>query len=108
MTEGGNDSSNEYCKETDTHHPLADLVEQFQQLKKQFTSLKSNTPQSTSTQELLQLTNKLQHLTMVLQPAPKSSEKPVHKTMQAYMGHPVCNTERINSHHNHAPRYPQI
>ena len=30
------------------------------------------------------LTDKLQYLTMPLQPAPQSSEEPVHKTMQAY------------------------
>ena len=77
-------SSNEYCEETNTHHPLVDLIEQFQQLGNQFASLKSNTPQSTPTEELLQLTDKLQHLTMALQPAPQSSEEPVHKTMQAY------------------------
>ena len=69
MPEGGNDSSDEYCEETDTHHPLADLLEQFQQLKNQFASLKSTTPQSTHT-ELLYLTDKLNHLTVALQPAP--------------------------------------
>ena len=30
---GVNDSSDEYCEETDTCHTLADLLEQFQQLK---------------------------------------------------------------------------
>ena len=39
----------------------------------------------TPTVELLQLIDKLQHLTMILQPDPQSSEEPVHKTMQAYM-----------------------
>ena len=29
VLEGDSDSSNEYCEETDTHHPLADLLEQF-------------------------------------------------------------------------------
>ena len=33
VLEGDNDSSNKYCEETDTGHPLADLLEQFQQLK---------------------------------------------------------------------------
>ena len=84
VLEGDNDLSEEYCKETDTHHPLVDLLEQFQQLKNQYVSLKSNTPQSTSTEELLLLTDKLKHLTMVLQPASQSSEYPVHNTMQAY------------------------
>ena len=70
MLEGDSDSSDEYCEETDTCHPLADLLEQFQQLKNQFVSLKSNTPQSTPTKELSQPTDKVQHLTMALQPAP--------------------------------------
>ena len=52
--------------------------------KNQFASLKSSTPQSTSKEELSQLTDKLQHLTMALQPTLESSEEPVHKTMQAY------------------------
>ena len=30
MPEEDNDSSNEYCEENDTHHPFADLLEQFQ------------------------------------------------------------------------------
>ena len=84
VLEGDNDSSDEYCEETDTHHPLADLLQQFQQLKNQFSSLKSNTAQSIPTEELSQLTSKLQHLTMVLQQALQSSEEPVHKAMQAY------------------------
>ena len=80
-------------KKTDTHHPLADLLEQFQQLKNQLASLKSSTPQSTPTEELSQLTDKLQHLTMALQPAPQSSEEPVDKFMQAYMD-TLCATQR--------------
>ena len=70
MPEGDNDSSDEYCEETDTHCPLVNPLEQFQQLKNQFASLKSTTPQSTSTEELSQLTYKLQLPTMALQPAP--------------------------------------
>ena len=66
VPEEDNESSNGYCEETDTYHPLADLLEQFQQLKNQFASLKPNTPQSTPTEELLQLIDKLQNLTMVL------------------------------------------
>ena len=53
------ESSDEYCEETDTHCPLAELLEQFWQLKDQFASLKSTTPQSTPTAELTQLTDKL-------------------------------------------------
>ena len=44
MLEEDNDSSDEYCEETDTCHPFADVLEQFQQLKNQFANLKSNTP----------------------------------------------------------------
>ena len=67
MLEGHNESSDEYCEETDTHPPLDELLEQFCQLKNPFTSLKSTTPQSTSRAELTQLRDKLQHLTMTLQ-----------------------------------------
>ena len=38
MVEEDNDLSNEYCEETNTHHPLADLLEQFQQHKNRFAS----------------------------------------------------------------------
>ena len=82
MTEGDNGSSDEYCEEIDTLYPLAEILEQFCQLKDQLTSLKSTTPQSTPTAELSQLTDTLQHLTMMLQPMPLPSEEPVHKTMQ--------------------------
>ena len=47
VLEGDSDSSSEYCEETDTHHPLVDLLEQLQHLKNQYASLKFNTPQST-------------------------------------------------------------
>ena len=79
-----NDSSDKYCDETDTCHPLDDLLEQFQQLKNQSASLKSYTHQSTPTEELSQLTDKIQYLTMALQPVPQSSVESVHKTMQGY------------------------
>ena len=52
VPERDNDSFDEYCEETDTCHPLDDLLEQFQQLENQFVNLKSNTPQSTPTEEL--------------------------------------------------------
>ena len=56
MPDRENDSSDEYCKETDNQCPLTDLLEKFQQLKNQFASLKSTTPQSTPREELSQLT----------------------------------------------------
>ena len=93
MLERDNDSSDEYCEETDTCSPLADLLEQFQQRRNQFASLKSNTPQSTPTEGLSQLTDKLQHLTIVLQPVLQSSKEPVHKTMQAYKD-TLCTAQR--------------
>ena len=65
MPRGDNESSDKYCEETDTSCPLAELLEQYQQLKDQFASLKSTTPKSTPTAELMQLTHKLQHLTMM-------------------------------------------
>ena len=72
MPKGHNESSDEYSEETDTCCPLAEVLEQFQQLKDQFSSLKSSTHPPTPTAELMQLTDKLQHLTMMLQlhPAP--------------------------------------
>ena len=44
IPEKDSDSSGDYCKETDTHHLLVDLLEQFQQFKKQFASLRKLTP----------------------------------------------------------------
>ena len=43
MPKGDNESSDEYSEGTVTCHPLAILLEQFQQLKDKFTSLKSAT-----------------------------------------------------------------
>ena len=65
---GDNESSDEYSEETDICCPLAKLLEQFWQLKDQFTSLKSTSYLSTPMTELKQLTDKLHHLTMMLQP----------------------------------------
>ena len=65
-----NESSKKYSEETDTYHPLPKLLEQFQQLKDQFTQLKSYTHPPTHTPKLKQLTDKLQHLSMMLQPYP--------------------------------------
>ena len=67
MPRGDSGSSDEHCEETDTHHPLAELLKQFWQLKDQYASLKSTTPQYMPMAELTQLTDKLQHLTMTLQ-----------------------------------------
>ena len=60
------DGDDEYCEETDTHHPLDELLEQFWQHKDQFVSLKSTIQQSTPTADLTQLTDKLLHLPMML------------------------------------------
>ena len=87
MPRGDNESSDKYNEETDTHCPLAELLEQFWQLQDQFSSLKSVTHPPTHMPEFMQLTDKLQHLTMMLQPhlTHQSNEEPMHKTMQAYM-----------------------
>ena len=52
MANGDNELSDEYCEETDTHHPLDELLEQFWQLNDQFASSKSTTHQSTPMAEL--------------------------------------------------------
>ena len=71
LPEGDNDSADEYFEENDTCHlPLTNLLQQFQQFKNQFASLKSNTFQSTPREELSQLTDKLQQLTLALQSTP--------------------------------------
>ena len=70
MPEQDNELSDEYCEETDAHCPLAELLELFCQLKDQFAILKS---QSTTAADLLQLTDKLQHLSMMLHPPPQPS-----------------------------------
>ena len=70
MPRGDNESSDEYSEDNDTCHPLAELLEQFKQLWDQFVSLKSASQPPTHTVELIQLTDKLQHLTMTLQPHP--------------------------------------
>ena len=86
MPKGNNKSSNKYSEETDTHHPSAELLEQFWQLKDQFSSLKSAIHPPTPMAELTQLTDKLPHLTKMFQlhPVPQPIEEPIHKTMQAY------------------------
>ena len=107
VLEGDSDSSDDYCEEADTHCPLGDLLKQFQQLKNQLGSLKSNTPQSTPTEELTKLTDKLQHPTWC------SNQPPIpvrnqHTRPWGHNGHPACNNKGIKSDHNHAPRYPHI
>ena len=66
--------------------PLAELQEQFQQLQYQLAHLEPATHPPAQTAELMQLRDKLQHLTMTLQPhpAPKPKEEPMHITMQTY------------------------
>ena len=43
MPRQDSDSSEEYSEETDTHHSLSELLEQFWQLQYQFSHLKSST-----------------------------------------------------------------
>ena len=89
---------------------LAELLEQFWQLKDQFASLKSTTHQSTSTAELTQLTDKLEHLTVMLQlhlapPAHWGTSTKKHACLHRHL---ASNTERIRPHYNHAARHPHI
>ena len=91
MPEGDNELSDKCCEETDTHRPLAEILEKFCHLKDQFASLKSNTSQSAPTAELSQLTDKLQHITMMLQPghSPVRNQctKPCWPTQTPYVQH---------------------
>ena len=98
MPNGDNESYDEYCEETDTCCLLAELLEQFKQIKDQFARLKSTTNQSKPMAQLSQLTDKLQHLTMMLELHSflQPSKELVHKTIQIY-------TDTL-----HAPRYPHI
>ena len=73
MPRRDNESSDEYCKETETHYALVELLEQFWQCKDHFASLKATTPQATPLAVLMQLTGKLQHITMMLQYIQSSS-----------------------------------
>ena len=50
--EGDNESSNEYSEETDTHHLLAEFLEQFSQCQDQYACLKSATYHPTPMAEL--------------------------------------------------------
>ena len=86
MPEGDNESSDDYSEETDTCHPLAELLEQFQQLQP-ICLLEICHQPPTSAAELMQLTDKLQHLTMTLQPylTLQPNEEQVPKPMQTYM-----------------------
>ena len=74
------------CLETDTHHPLAELLEQLWKLQDKFACLKFATQPPTHMVEFMQLADKLQHLIMMLQPhpSPQPNEEPVHITVQVY------------------------
>ena len=54
----------------DTPCPLTELLQLFWQLQDQFACLKSATHPPAHTPELMKLTDKLQYLTMMLQPQP--------------------------------------
>ena len=108
MPEGDNESSDKYCEEADSHHPLAELLEQFWYLKDQFASLKATTPKCTPTVEMAQLTHKLQHLTMMLQPHLFPNLMKNQCTKLCRHRHLVHNKEKIKPHHDHAAGYPHI
>ena len=62
------ESSDKCNEEPDTHLHLAELQEQFQQLWDQLTHLESSTNPPAHILELTQLTDRLQHLSITLQP----------------------------------------
>ena len=90
---GDNESSNENSEETETHHPLAELL-QFQQFQNQLACLDSAIHPPTPMADLTQLTDKLQHLTMILQPHPTTHpiEEPMHKLSR--LTDTLCTTQR--------------
>ena len=85
MLKGDNESCDKYSEETDTVLALGELLEHFLQLKYLFASLKSANHQPTPMAEMMQLTDKLQHLTVMihLHPVTQPNEEPIHKTVQA-------------------------
>ena len=99
MPRQDSDSSNKYNEETDTHCHLAELLEQFQLLQDQFTSLKFAFHPPTPMAELIQLTDKLQHLTMMLQPNPTPSlmSKPCTKLCRHTLTHCMSQRQRQTS-----------
>ena len=65
---------------------MAELQEKFPQLQDQLAHLEPAPHPPAHMAELMQLTDKLQHLTMTLKllPNPHPNEEPVHTTMQTY------------------------
>ena len=88
MPKQGSESSAKYSKDSDPHCDLAELQEHFQQLQEQLTLLEPTTNPHTNAEELAQLTNKLQQLTITLQqhPVPRPVEETLHLAMQKYTG----------------------
>ena len=86
MAKRDKESFDKYSEEAHTHYLLAELLEQFWQLQDQFSNLRSATLPPTHMLELMQLTDKLQHLAMTFQPHPTHQpiEEPMDNTMQAY------------------------
>ena len=88
---------------------MAELLEQFQQLQEQLTQFEPDAHPPTHMADLMQLTDKLQHLTMTLQPypTPKPREESMHTTIQAYTD-TLQTTQRGKSHHILTPGYPHV
>ena len=107
---GDYESSDENSKENNTCHPLDEFLEHFQQLQDQFACLKSATKPPTPTAELTQPTDKLQHLTMMLQihPSPSLLRNQCTKLCRHTWTPCVQHTERGKPHHDHGPGYPKI
>ena len=83
MLEDDNDSSNEYCEETDTPPPLANLIDQLQQLEKQFSNLKLIPPSHTH-RRTVTVNSQVTASHHDAPTSPPVSQEPVQKTMQVY------------------------
>ena len=96
------ESSDKYSEEPNTHHHLAELQDQFWQLQDWLTHLELAIYPPTHTEELTQLTDRLQHLSMTLQPhpIPKPKEEPIHTTVQVHMDtlHATERERQISQH----------
>ena len=97
MSKQDSESPTEYSKGPDSHHDLAELQKHFQQLQEWLTpngTYHQLTHTNTHTEELAQLTDKLQHLTTTPQPCPplRPIEEPLLMAMQKYTD-TICVTQ---------------
>ena len=107
VLERDNYSSNEYCEDTDTCHPLAYLLVEFQQVKNQFASLNLTFPNPHPQRNCYnwQINCSITSWHSNQPPVQWGTSTQDHAAIHR---HPACNKERVQSHHNYAPRYPHI